>query len=144
MKTPYSFSILRYVHDAVTGEFVNIGVAVYSREKGFLRAKCSPRYGRITRMFTKIDGSRYRQLVQCIQQQINAIGASLPSELPFEPGLAIETMLARVLPPDDSALQFSPAGVGLSSGLDETVAQLFERYVDLYSASEKHAPSFGR
>jgi len=30
MKTAYSYSVLRYIHDPVTREFINIGVAVYS------------------------------------------------------------------------------------------------------------------
>jgi hypothetical protein len=133
MRTPYSFSILRYVHDPVTQEFINIGVAVYSREAGFLRAACSIHYARITRMFTKIDGNRFRQLTRYIQEQIVAIGERLPSELPFEPGRAIEHLLARVLPPDDSSVQFSHAGVGLSHDLDKTVAELFDRYVERYA-----------
>src|SRR5258708_1316891 len=52
--------------------------------------------------------------------------------LPFEPGQTIERLLARVLPRDDSALQFSPAGVGLSRDLDRTISDLFNRYVDFY------------
>jgi hypothetical protein len=32
MKTTYSFTILRYVHDIATGEFVNMGVALYAPE----------------------------------------------------------------------------------------------------------------
>ena len=28
MKTPYSFSVLRYIHDIVTGEFINVGVVL--------------------------------------------------------------------------------------------------------------------
>jgi Protein of unknown function (DUF3037) len=135
MKIPYSFSILRYVHDPVTQEFVNIGVAVYSREAGFLRAKCATHYARITRMFAKIDGNRFRQLTTYLQEKISELGASLPSALPFEPKLAIEDLLARVLPPDDSSVQFSQAGVGLTHDLEKTVSDLFERYVDRYSTS---------
>jgi hypothetical protein len=135
MRTPYSFSVLRYVHDPVTQEFINIGVAVYSREAGFLRAICTTHYARITRMFTKIDGNRFRQLTRYIQEQISAIGESLPTELPFEPGRAIEQLLARVLPEDDSSVQFSHAGVGLSQDLEKTAAELFDRYVDQYSVT---------
>ncbi len=58
MKTPYSFSILRYIHDPVTHEFVNIGVALYSPEAGFLRSICTTHYARITQLFTKITASR--------------------------------------------------------------------------------------
>ena len=30
MKTAYSFVVLRYVHDVMIGEFVNIGVTLYA------------------------------------------------------------------------------------------------------------------
>jgi hypothetical protein len=133
MRTPYSFSVLRYVHDPVTQEFINIGVAVYSPGAGFLRAVCTTHYARITRMFTKIDGNRFRQLTRYIQEQVSAIGESLPTELPFEPGRTIEQLLARVLPPDDSSVQFSNAGVGLSHDLEKTIAELFDRYVERYA-----------
>jgi hypothetical protein len=133
MRTPYSFSVLRYVHDPVSQEFINIGVAVYSRDAGFLRAICTTHYARITRMFTKIDGNRFRQLTRYIQEQVSAIGESLPTELPFEPGRAIEQLLAKVLPPDDSSVQFSSAGVGLSHDLEKTTAELFDRYVERYA-----------
>ena len=42
---PYTFSILRYIHDGVTAEFVNIGVAVYSGDSAFLAARCTTQYG---------------------------------------------------------------------------------------------------
>jgi hypothetical protein len=137
VRTPYTFSILRYVHDPVTQEFINIGVAVYSREAGFLRAVCTTHYARITRMFTKIDGNRFRQLTRYIQEQVSSIGESLPTELPFETGGAIELLLARVLPPDDSSVQFSRPGAGLSQDLEKTTAELFERYVERYSLTSE-------
>jgi len=133
MKTPYSFSVLRYVHDPVTQEFINIGVAVYAPKTGFLRAICTTHYARITRMFTKTDGNRFRQLTRYVQEQVNAMGERLPSELPFEPSRAIEQLLSRVLPPDDSAVQFSHPGVGMSHDLEKSLAELFDRYVERYS-----------
>jgi len=36
-------------------------------------------------------GRSYRQLINYIETEINIIGSDLPSKLPFEPGLAIET-----------------------------------------------------
>ena len=134
MRTAYSFSILRYIHDSVTQEFVNIGVAVYAPDCGFFRAICTTHYARITQAFTKIDGNRFRQLTRYIQEQVNAVGVSLSGELPFEPNRTIEHLLARVLPPDDSSIQFSnPAGVGMSSNPEETLTNLFNRYVEKYA-----------
>lgn len=135
MKVAYSFSVLRYVHDPVTQEFINIGVAVFSPEAKYLRAICTTSYGRITHMFHKIDGQRFRQLSRYIQDQICAAGQQYECALPFESGVTIEHVLAKVLPPDDSAIQFSKAGVGLSSDLDRTLNELFQRHVDRYTVS---------
>ena len=35
MKTTYTYTVLRYVHDPSTGESVNVGVAIYAPEAGF-------------------------------------------------------------------------------------------------------------
>ena len=112
---------------------MNVGVALYSSETRFLRAVCATNYERITRVFNRIDGNRFRQTVRYIQDQINLIGDELPSELLFEPGLALAALLSRVLPPDDSSFQFSEAGVGLSSNLEATLGDLFDRYVEQYA-----------
>jgi hypothetical protein len=135
MKMPYSFSVLRYLHDGVTGEFVNIGVAVYSPDAKYLRAVCTTQYSRITKVFDRIDGERFRQLVRFIQDAVNKLGERLRSQLEFEPirSQTIDKVLAKVLPPDDSSIQFSPAGVGLSENMDETLRELHERYVTRYA-----------
>ena len=120
MRNSYSFSVLRYVHDPVTQEFVNVGVAVFSPEVAFLKAICTPHYGRINRMFARIDGVRFRQVTQYVQRQIDSLGRRISTKR-IEPGKAIEHLLASILPPDDSSIQFSPAGVGLSRDLEKTL-----------------------
>jgi hypothetical protein len=135
MKVAYSFSVLRYVHDPVTQEFINIGVVVFSPEVPYLRAICTTSYGRITSMFQRIDGARFRQISRYIQDQICAAESDYNSALPFETAPTIEYLLAKVLPRDDSAFQFSKAGVGLSADLDRTVHHLFHRHVEQYTAS---------
>jgi Protein of unknown function (DUF3037) len=134
MKIGYSFSVLRYVHDPVSHEFVNIGVAVFSEQARYLHALCTGNYGRITHLFEKIDGHRFRQLSRFLQDQINAKGSELEGGLPFEQNLSIERLLAHILPVDDSAIQFSGAGVGFSDDLDKTLKVLYERHVEHYAA----------
>ncbi len=132
MSVPYSFSVLRYIHDPVTQEFLNIGVAVFSAEAEYLNAICTTKYGRISETFCKIDGVGFRQLSQHIQDSIRSAGSKYSSSLPFEPNQNIEQILAKVLPRDDSSIQFSKAGVGLSSDLDQTLQDLYKRYVEKY------------
>src|SRR5258707_7527023 len=123
--TSYSFAVLRYVHDPVTQEFANVGVALYSRQRRYLNAICTTNYGRIASMFGSIDGSRFRQTTRYIQERLVSIGEELSEGLPFESTETIERILAQVLPPDDSSFQFSRAGTWVSSELDKTLQELF-------------------
>jgi hypothetical protein len=49
-------------------------------------------------------------------------------------------LLKEVLPPDDSAIQFSPPGYGVSLNLESTLTELYERYVERY-AGQPDIPS---
>jgi hypothetical protein len=84
-------------------------------------------------MFTKIDGDRFRQATRYIEDRIQRIGGQISASLPFDSGTKIENLLAMVLPPDDSAFQFSAPGVGVTRDLEETLKGLFDRFVEKYS-----------
>jgi hypothetical protein len=140
-KVSYSFAILRYVHDPATEEFANVGIALYSRQRRYLNAVCTNSYGRIAKMFGgRIDGNKFRQSTRYIQERLQGLGQNLSTDLPFEPTTALDRLLAMVLPPDDSAFQFSPGGVGLSENLDETLRNLFVRFVERYSTFSESTP----
>jgi hypothetical protein len=133
MNTPYTFSVLRYVHDPVTAEFVNIGVALYAPAAKYLDAICTSHYQRLSAMFEPIDGDHFRQITKFVQSRIEELGQRLNSELALKnPPKNIDDVLAQVLPPDDSAIQFSTAGGGLSSDLTKTLNELYVRYVERY------------
>ena len=135
----YQFSILRYVHDTVTQEFVNVGVAVYAPEAEFFRARCTESYARISNMFQRIDGQHFRQIAHYIEAQIRERGKQLSSSLSFEQQPTLESLLTQVLPADDSAFQFSKPGIGLSADPNQTLVELFQRYVEAYAACESKA-----
>ncbi len=140
MKTPYSFSVLRYVHDIVTGEFVNVGVVLFAPQVRFLGAICSPRYSRLTKMFSNIDGEHYRQTTGYFQAKINEEGERLISELPLtEMPDRVTAFASRILPLDDSTLQFSPEGYGITEKPEETLEQLYNRHVEKYSEKTDRA-----
>ncbi len=85
-------------------------------------------------MFESIDGEHFRRVTRYLQARIEERGQRLKSELPFElPVREIERLLAEVLPPDDSAFQFSSAGGGLTSDPEKTLDELYQRYVERYT-----------
>jgi hypothetical protein len=56
---PYSYSVLRYVHDVATAEFVNVGIAVHCNELNFFQVSCRTTLGRISEFFPDLSARRF-------------------------------------------------------------------------------------
>ncbi|HAS83049.1 MAG TPA: hypothetical protein DCS43_10355 [Verrucomicrobia bacterium] len=135
MKTAYSFVVLRYVHDVLTGEFVNIGVALYAPGAKYLGGLCNTRYGRLTSLFGKgeVDGDYFRGLMRYIEGRFDELGDKLRNELPLNGVPSDVAEIAKtILPPDDSSLQWSEAGGGQTEDPRKTLEDLFARIVARY------------
>lgn len=133
MKTPYTYTILRYVHDTMTGEFINVGVALLAPAERYASIVCRTTYSRLAKTFPGMNGDSFRSLMRFIQARFEEIGDRLRNELPLEELPSTVLGLAHtVLPADDSSLQWSPAGSGLTANPSETLEQLFGRMVSTY------------
>ena len=131
---PFQFAVLRYIHDPATQEFMNVGVALYSKEARFLEARINTRYGRLSKAFlTQVNGSHYRRVTSHLSRAIERIHGRYQNEFPFEELPAqIEVVLSQILSPDDSSLVFGGFGAGLAEDLNEELAHLFDRLVERY------------
>ncbi|MBI4548530.1 MAG: DUF3037 domain-containing protein [Ignavibacteriae bacterium] len=140
MKTRYSFSVVRYVHDVVGGEFVNVGVALYAPDENFIDAWCTNKYGRLSKLFISVDGDQFRSLMSFLETRIDDARRKLEGEFQFsgKPKDILE-ILHKIVPKDDSSLQFSQPGGGLATDPKKTLRELFERYVERYSEKKEHA-----
>jgi len=133
MKEKFYFSLLRYVYDPLTQEFVNIGVVLYSPANSFLRATFTGRYGRISKMFGRIDGASYRATTSYIERRVSDLSARMGRGLLFQdPKEGLQSILNEVMPPDDTAIRFVFGGVGITENPVRTLEMLFERYVTRY------------
>lgn len=132
MKQPYIFSTLRFTYDPLTQEFVNVGIVVYSPKTRELFALCTSHYSRISKLFPGFQGTRFRANMKYIQDSVNSLGDRLVRELPFTESKSLASLLASILPVDDSALRFHEGGSGLTSDLRTRAGQLFHEYVAKY------------
>lgn len=143
-RTPYSYSVLRYVHDIGTGEFINVGVVVLAPGVSFLGAKFKTAYGRLKRTFPTINPDAYRARMRMLQGRFDEIAqrhfGSRVSAQALEHSLTIENVVHRVLRPDDSSLQWAPAGSGISRDLPATLVGLYERFVTKYDSDAAAVP----
>lgn len=131
----FQFAILRYIHDTVTQEFINVGVVVYSRGQRYIKARVSQRYRRISDAFQGINGDFYRHIVSYVERSFMRLHQEFQNQkldgLDDFPA-QIEIALQQVLPPDDSSLRFGGIGGGITDDLDVELDRLYERLVERY------------
>ena len=124
MREPYSYLILRYVHDVVIGEFANVGVVLLASDSGFLRGRFVSTFRRLGAMFGEIDEGHLSDILQHLDR------AFAEFHLP-ENGVKhdLRHVAQQILPADDSSLQWSPAGGGITGDPAGTLNHLFQRFV---------------
>jgi hypothetical protein len=135
-RIPFQYSILRYMHDVSTGEFLNIGLVIYSPRASYFKAELLLRYQRVSDTFPGLDGELFRSYVGRLQtlldQQTIRFGSSQITLL-TEPQRKLSEILHEILPTDDSSVQFSPVMQGLADDLDQTYSHLYDRLVERYA-----------
>jgi hypothetical protein len=135
MKTFY-YQILRYIHDQFTGEFVNLGVVIYSPNEMFLKAKVTQRYTRITSMFPEANGKYIINSARYLENQINHQYAPRLNELfPLSPKM--EHITSEILRKDDSSLQLTEVQKAIDIDLDAALSGIFNSLVEKYLPEEK-------
>jgi hypothetical protein len=135
MKTPYTYTVLRYVHDIATGEFLNVGVALLAPEQRYVSALCRTSYTRLKIAFPSLNGESFRSAMRHVMHEFDHFQKELGEELPLRAvDAGVTTYAHAVLGPDDSSLQWSPMGAGLTADPSVTLEQLYERFVTAHEA----------
>jgi hypothetical protein len=135
---PFQFLTLRYLHDAITGEFANLGVVVYIPGE-FLGARFNSRTGRLRAIFGQVEKPHLKSLLGYLDRKIQALAAEIPAILIERHG-KLEDLVQSILPSDDSAVQWSPVQSGLTRNPGEELERLFARLVTHYEdrADKRH------
>jgi hypothetical protein len=135
-RNPFQYSILRYHHDVTTGEFINVGLALYSESSRYFRVQLVSKYRRITQTFPGADGELFRKYIENVQNSFNKIAEDIVNEQLELFGNRypenIEDLLSGVLPKDDSAIRFSESKGGATYDFDIEFDQLFYSLIEKY------------
>ena len=128
----YSYTVLRYVHDTMTNEFVNVGVALHAPDVGYLNAICRTTYRRVSAAFPGLKGEHFRVVMRHIQARFEQMGERLPTTSNSSSDQTLLDIARGVLPADDSSFQWGPVGVGLAADPSQKLESLFNRMVMRY------------
>ncbi len=127
---PFQFITLRYFHDAITGEFANVGVVVYAPGE-FLGARFNQRIGRLKCLFGEVEKDQLKSLLRHLDRRFAKLGNDIPGS-PLETNDNLESVVRSVLPQDDSSLQWSSIKKGLTNHPRRELDRWFERLVTHY------------
>lgn len=134
----YHYAIVRYVHDAATDEFVNIGIIMWLPKIRKLVFRINERYARVSNFFQgSFDAVSYRILVRQLRKHIESVqagfGAPLQLDLfanPFQNGQA--DIFESVLRTDATCFRLSEPMYGVSKDPDERLERLFSEYIEVH------------
>ncbi|MGJ4959192.1 DUF3037 domain-containing protein [Bradyrhizobium sp. HKCCYLRH2015] len=127
----YTYSILRYRHDPVAGEQLNVGVILYSPESAFLGARFRKNYGRLSKVFPDVDGSTLRQDLTRIEKAFERLAKTESRDL-FSLESNAASFATKIVGPDDGSLIWSDLGSGTTESPEATLDKLFIRLVTQY------------
>lgn len=127
-RTPFSYVVLRYMHDVFTREFVNVGVLLHAPSAGFIGfEKLSP-LDRVRAFFPGLQADSLREILSFLTSRVDQIHQR-SSGLFDRDHLSADAIAKSLLPIDDSALQWSAPGGGVTDVPEQTLKELFERLV---------------
>jgi hypothetical protein len=132
--SPYTFVVLRYVHDAACGEFVNIGLVLCCPKAGFLGERTKASFGRVAAVFPDLDREGYRAAVGAVRRSVTRLKREIKTADLLRDTWDASTLAKRIVPTDDSSLQWSNMGGGLTDDPNATLERLYNRLVGRYDS----------
>lgn len=129
---PYEYTVLKYVHDPVASECLNIGILVLAHNEGrvFLDSRFEQRYGRLSEAFSGFDGESFRRFVSRLQRQVDQISARFQQAQLFvaEPP-SLEGLLKELIPDAGMSFRYGDLGAGITDEPSSELNRLFHRFV---------------
>ena len=140
MNTPFTYTILRYIHSQVLGEVVNVGILFSFPNQGKVVFKYPESLTRLKGLYCRFSESQIRAYQRGFAEKAAALNAKWKSNAPSAFTKSIwEVTPQDFLVEDATALQFSETKEGFLPGdqTDYIVSQYFELYFGEYADAKE-------
>ena len=132
----YDFVVLRYIHDIVSREFVNVGVILSSPSDQNLIGKFQGSFDRVKKIFPDFDKRAFSMSIRAIEHGLDQERNRTQMSLQLSKTTDFASRLRQILPANDSALQWSDIGSGVCEDFSDALDRVFTRYVTRYDKVE--------
>lgn len=133
----YTYVLLRYRHDPLAGEVVNVGVLVHCAPAGYLGIKVRRTIGRLSKMFPDMEKANLMGGLQAIERGVARLREQSLSGM-FVPDTDAAKLARQALPDDDSSLVWGPMGSGVTRDPEATIDKLYHRFVSRYDETVRY------
>ncbi len=128
----YTYVLLRYRHDPLAGECVNVGVVLHSADARFLGVRVRKTLGRLGKMFPGISKADLTASLSAIERAVSKLAPPRQITLLGDEPTNAAKLAARALPHDDSSYVWGELASGVTDNPDATLEKLFHRFVTRY------------
>lgn len=127
---PYHFMLLRYVHDASSEEFANVGILMWLPSTRELLFRMHERYARLSAFFKDFDGASYRQMSRAIRQRVRLVQREAEQgTLLVRPAGTIADVVLRIVTEDSTCFSWSKAMGGIADDPQMRIEELLHEFV---------------
>ncbi|TYC93023.1 DUF3037 domain-containing protein [Novosphingobium sp. BW1] len=134
-RRPYSYTVLRYVHDIVTGEFVNVGLVLtapaHNGDAPEVLFTFDEKVQRLRVMFPNLDRVAFLEAIKAMRRSGRALAKQVEKDHMFSNEDA-RSLALRMLPRDGSSLQWSEIGTGIARDLEKEFKRISHRMLAHY------------
>jgi len=127
MSTFCNYAVLRFQPYPETGEFANLGIVMLCSDGQFLQRVETQRRKRVTDFFDKLEPSVFRRARQEFNDEVRRV-AELANAHAGDFALQMG-LFKHLIAPSETMFRFGPPGTIASSNPEETLNELFNRYV---------------
>lgn len=138
-REPYSYVVLRYLHDVMRDEFVNVGLVTVFPGRPLFLGRAQQAVGRVKGVFPDLENASYRRTMGAVNRGMRQVGQEVGAGEAGGDGWSALDYAKLVVPLDDSALQWSSPGCGVSEDPERTFEELYRGFVTRYDrTSQRH------
>jgi hypothetical protein len=136
----YELALLQFRPVVSSEERINIGVVLYSPTTSEVASRLSDRYGRLTALFPRLDGSSYRTMVRHLQSRLREVAG--PNRDGRQRRLTIgvtniDSLLNHVIRSPSANFSWSTIRYGVCEDLELRKEELFEEYVSQFETARQ-------
>lgn len=131
-KIPYTYCLVKYLHDPAAGEMLNVGVLLCAPNLAFVESRFNLFYERLSNTFAGFDGDHYREIITSIQFSVDKLRNwhSTPTLFVMDSEMqTVDDVIKRIMPDRGLSIQFGPMLAGLAEDPHDELEYIFEQAV---------------